>query len=125
MQVGDIIYGSCVRQVQALPASSVCLPHRGADEIPYLDKTMKERRKEFERMCKFFGGVCVKCRGSSNLINVERDHIYPKRWGGTDNISNLQPLCARCNIKKDADTTDYRIIYAKEYSLKIPNRWLL
>ena len=30
------------------------------------------------------------------------DHITPVRFGGTDEESNLQALCAPCNLAKDA-----------------------
>ena len=30
------------------------------------------------------------------------DHIVPKRWGGTDDADNLQPLCKACHKRKTA-----------------------
>jgi ATP adenylyltransferase len=40
---------------------------------------------------------------------LEVDHIIPKNQGGSDDISNLQALCFRCNAgKRDTDRTDFR-----------------
>ena len=37
------------------------------------------------------------------------DYIIPRNQGGTDDISNLQALCFRCNAgKPDTDRTDFR-----------------
>jgi hypothetical protein len=37
------------------------------------------------------------------------DHIVPKNQGGSDDLSNLQALCFRCNAgKRDTDSTDLR-----------------
>jgi len=37
------------------------------------------------------------------------DHIVPRNHGGSDDLSNLQFLCFRCNAaKRDTDTTDFR-----------------
>jgi ATP adenylyltransferase len=39
---------------------------------------------------------------------LEVDHIVPKNQGGSDDLSNLQALCFRCNAgKRDTDTTDF------------------
>lgn len=40
---------------------------------------------------------CVKCGSRRNL---EIDHIYPISKGGKTEMSNLQTLCHRCNVKK-------------------------
>jgi diadenosine tetraphosphate (Ap4A) HIT family hydrolase len=41
------------------------------------------------------------------------DHIVPRNQGGSDDISNLQSLCFRCNAaKRDTDSTDFRGLQA-------------
>jgi hypothetical protein len=41
------------------------------------------------------------------------DHIIPKNQGGSDDFSNLQALCFRCNAaKRDTDSTDFRGLQA-------------
>jgi hypothetical protein len=41
------------------------------------------------------------------------DHIVPRNQGGSDDLSNLQSLCFRCNAaKRDTDTTDFRGLQA-------------
>ena len=40
-------------------------------------------------------------------------HIIPRNQGGSDDISNLQALCFRCNAgKRDTDRTDFRGVQA-------------
>ena len=40
---------------------------------------------------------------------LEVDHIVPRNQGGSDDLSNLQALCFRCNAgKRDTDSTDFR-----------------
>ena len=40
-------------------------------------------------------------------------HIVPRNHGGSDDLSNLQALCFRCNAaKRDTDSTDFRGLQA-------------
>ena len=38
-------------------------------------------------------------------IRMEVDHIIPWSYGGSDALSNLQPLCMPCNRSKSANPT--------------------
>jgi ATP adenylyltransferase len=54
-------------------------------------------------------GRCECCGAHEHQRALEVDHIIPKNHGGSDDISNLQALCFRCNAgKRDTDTTDFR-----------------
>lgn len=43
------------------------------------------------------GAACVKC-GSTE--DIQADHIVSREAGGTNDLSNYQPLCGPCNRKK-------------------------
>lgn len=53
-----------------------------------------------------FNYRCVKCQQRDP--NLTKDHIIPLSRGGTDDISNIQPLCRSCNSSKGAKIVDYR-----------------
>lgn len=43
---------------------------------------------------------CVICHQSEPKIELTEDHIFPLSKGGTNWITNIQPLCRSCNSKK-------------------------
>ncbi|MCD4829123.1 MAG: HNH endonuclease [Candidatus Cloacimonetes bacterium] len=43
------------------------------------------------------GQICNYCGSNSNL---SMDHIFPKKYGGTDNADNLVYACKSCNSSK-------------------------
>lgn len=45
-----------------------------------------------------FGGRCARCLKVSG--ELELDHIVPIAKGGTNELSNFQPLCRSCNSSK-------------------------
>ena len=51
------------------------------------------------------GGKCLRC-GSSK--NISKDHVVPLARKGTNEASNLQPLCRSCNSWKGTRTVDFR-----------------
>lgn len=50
-------------------------------------------------------GVCLKCGTKGTL---QYDHVVPIALGGIGDFTNLQMLCADCNIRKGATYADYR-----------------
>lgn len=53
---------------------------------------------------------CCRCGKWFKKENIEIDHIIPKRWGGTDELCNLQALCRSCNRSKGARPTNGEIV---------------
>lgn len=61
-------------------------------------------------------GRCQLCGISAKLRALEVDHIVPRKFMGSDDISNLQALCYSCNAAKGAsDDADLRDV-AQAYS---------
>lgn len=49
-------------------------------------------------------GLCQPCRAADRVtIASEVDHITPKSAGGTDDLDNLQAICAACHKTKTAE----------------------
>lgn len=57
--------------------------------------------EEWQLLAKEFEFRCVRC--GTNEYRVEKDHIKPLHQGGSDSISNIQPVCARCNSSKGTE----------------------
>lgn len=60
---------------------------------------------QFLALCKKYGNVCLCCHKKRRLTP---DHVIPFCKGGTNHLSNIQPLCWPCNRRKWDRTTDYR-----------------
>ena len=59
------------------------------------------------------GGKCEACGIGAEERAIEVDHIVPRNRGGSDDKSNLQALCYRCNAqKRDRDDTDFGAVKA-------------
>jgi 5-methylcytosine-specific restriction endonuclease McrA len=62
--------------------------------------------EDFRELCERYGNKCLACGDTEAAL--EADHVVPMTKGGSDNISNIQPLCGGCNRKKFVNIIDYR-----------------
>ena len=61
--------------------------------------------EQFAELCEQYDNRCL-CCGKVKKLTV--DHIVPLSKGGSNDISNVQPVCGPCNSKKHTETIDYR-----------------
>jgi 5-methylcytosine-specific restriction endonuclease McrA len=62
--------------------------------------------EEFDALCSAYGYACLSCGATDRVL--EADHVVPLTKGGSDEISNIQPLCGECNRRKFTAIIDYR-----------------
>lgn len=60
-------------------------------------------KKEWEQLKALHNFTCLGCKKKEPEIRLTRDHITSVLNGGTDDITNIQPLCRSCNSKKHSN----------------------
>lgn len=74
--------------------------------------------EEFALLCARYDNRCLRCRRKGLKLTI--DHIVPLSKTGTSNdISNVQPLCRKCNSAKGPKAIDYR----PEFSSLLAEMW--
>ena len=61
--------------------------------------------QEWADLCARYDNRCLKCGVQKDLTP---DHVKPLSKNGSNNISNIQPLCRSCNCSKRDKEIDYR-----------------
>lgn len=61
-----------------------------------------------------FKNRCSRCECSGEQVALTKDHITPLSQGGTNLISNIQPLCLRCNSWKGDRDIDFRPFFLRK-----------
>ena len=64
--------------------------------------------EEWQTLKALYNFKCLRCGKHEPEIKLTRDHVIPLTQDGNDSIDNIQPLCARCNSKKNHNHIDYR-----------------
>jgi 5-methylcytosine-specific restriction endonuclease McrA len=61
---------------------------------------------EWLALCEKYSHACLRCTKHKKLT---ADHVVPLSKGGSNDITNIQPLCRTCNLQKATKSTDYRL----------------
>lgn len=61
---------------------------------------------EWIALCERYDHCCLRCH---RQVPLSRDHVVPVTLGGSDAITNIQPLCKVCNSWKNNRTIDFRL----------------
>lgn len=67
--------------------------------------------QEWLDLCGFYNNICLRCgihAKDTPQSKLSPDHVLPLSKGGSNDISNIQPLCLSCNIAKHNRIIDYR-----------------
>jgi hypothetical protein len=63
---------------------------------------------EWRELKAHYGHRCLCCGAREGDVQLTPDHVLPLAVGGTNGISNIQPLCLPCNLRKGVQHIDYR-----------------
>lgn len=86
--------------------SSFCAGRR---RVKKLGNGGRHTRLDWEELKRRYRNTCPCCLRKEPEIRLTEDHILPVVRGGTDDISNIQPLCRNCNSRKQTKLITYNL----------------
>ncbi len=93
----QIIVSHRIRQYCVDCQAEKCLPGRSTFNRFYRSGQWRQTRA---RVFKVKGRLCVYCGRLAACV----DHQQPISRGGTNAMTNLEPICTRCNVRKQGKT---------------------
>jgi 5-methylcytosine-specific restriction endonuclease McrA len=63
---------------------------------------------QWKQLKAHYAFTCLCCGKQEPDIKLSADHVIPLAKGGSNDISNIQPLCTVCNARKHTAIIDYR-----------------
>ena len=72
---------------------------------------------EWIALCIKYEHRCVACCRVN--VPLTADHVVSLLMGGSNHISNIQPLCGSCNSSKGAKTIDYRGSFEERMAVRV------
>lgn len=74
--------------------------------------------EQWEALKQKYNFMCLCCKAQEPFVKLTEDHIVPISRGGTDDITNIQPLCLSCNCRKLTKTL-YYTLFTSEIELVV------
>ena len=75
--------------------------------------------EEKEEFLQSFGYECCECKLRCDKLEI--DHILPLAAGGSNELSNLQPLCMDCHNKKTTEEKETGVYLQKDHESSVFN----
>lgn len=72
-------------------------------------------KQDWEELKRIYNYMCLCCKQQEPFIKLTEDHIVPLSKGGSDKISNIQPLCMSCNSIKNTKIISFVNIFGARY----------